>query len=156
MSLIKDKDKFFREYYESGCLCLLTGKLEKYNGSDNEEAVDYYNDNCNCSRNINSANRNCWDRDIIIKIEETDPCSRSLASRYRNAIVDLINEGKKGTIDLTNVISMSHSFADELFGVIILDYGWDKMWEHIQLKGADDSVRSNIKNAIFGRMDIDD
>lgn len=58
----KDNSKHFRDYYESGCLCLLTGKLERFTGDNNLKAVNYYDENCQCSRNVNSANMKCWDR----------------------------------------------------------------------------------------------
>lgn len=54
-------DKYFREYYELGCLCVLTNKIEKFEGEDDAEAVEFYEKNCQCSRHTNSANRKCWD-----------------------------------------------------------------------------------------------
>ena len=45
------------EYFEEGCLCYLSGKIEK--GS----SYQYYYDNCHCSRHPESANRHCWDKD---------------------------------------------------------------------------------------------
>lgn len=49
-------------YFEAGCLCFLTGKIEKYNGQ--VEGIDeYYLNNCTCSRHPDSSNRYCWDKD---------------------------------------------------------------------------------------------
>lgn len=58
----KNNDKHLREYYEIGCLCVSTNKIKKFEGPDDTLAVDYYEENCHCSRHTNSANRDCWDR----------------------------------------------------------------------------------------------
>lgn len=53
----------FREYFERGCLCVLTHRIDKFNGEDNELAVKYYEKNCTCSRHPESGERDCWDKD---------------------------------------------------------------------------------------------
>lgn len=41
-----------REYFESGCICILSGNIPKLSSDfDNWEAVEFYEKNCNCSRN---------------------------------------------------------------------------------------------------------
>ena len=52
-----------REYFESGCLCILTEKIEKCNYLDDTIAEGYYLKNCHCSRHPESARRYCWDRE---------------------------------------------------------------------------------------------
>lgn len=54
-------NKHFREYYELGCLCILTSRIKKMEGGDDAAAVEFYEENCQCSRHTNSANRECWD-----------------------------------------------------------------------------------------------
>lgn len=54
-------NRHFREYYESGCLCILTNKIKKTEGGDDAAAVSFYDENCTCSRHPESANRKCWD-----------------------------------------------------------------------------------------------
>lgn len=54
-------NKYFREYYEIGCLCVLTNRIKKIEGGDDAIAVEFYEENCQCSRHTNSANRECWD-----------------------------------------------------------------------------------------------
>ena len=48
----QERLKASREYFEVGCLCILNGDIDKKptNYSD-ELAVNYYEANCNCSRN---------------------------------------------------------------------------------------------------------
>ena len=60
--------KYFRKYYEDGCLCILTNKIKKIEGGDDKLAVDFYEKNCHCSRHTNSAKRECWDlKEAFIK-----------------------------------------------------------------------------------------
>jgi hypothetical protein len=40
-----------RKYWESGCLCILTGRIEKApENLDDESACGYYYNNCICTR----------------------------------------------------------------------------------------------------------
>ena len=55
--------KSLREYFESGCMCILTEKIEKCNHLDDAKAEGYYFKNCHCSRHPVSARRYCWDRE---------------------------------------------------------------------------------------------
>lgn len=54
---------YFREYFEKGCLCVLTRRIDKFSGEDNELAVKYYEKHCTCSRHPESETRDCWDKD---------------------------------------------------------------------------------------------
>lgn len=47
------------EYFESGCLCVLSGKIATAKPGD---GLQYYLDNCTCSRHPESATRSCWDK----------------------------------------------------------------------------------------------
>lgn len=45
-----------RHYFESGCLCIDSGVLEKLPAEvDNWKAVEYYHNNCKCSRNYDDS-----------------------------------------------------------------------------------------------------
>ena len=46
-------------YFESGCLCVLSGKIAP---AKNGDGLQYYLDNCTCSRHPESATRSCWDK----------------------------------------------------------------------------------------------
>ncbi len=52
-----------REYFENGCMCILTEKIEKCNHLDDAKVEGYYLKNCHCSRHPESARRYCWDRE---------------------------------------------------------------------------------------------
>ncbi len=45
----EDRIELVKEYFERGCLCILSGELEKHSGG--QEAVTFYEQNCKCSRN---------------------------------------------------------------------------------------------------------
>lgn len=51
-----------KEYFEKGCLCILTEKIEKFKGDDEIGAENYYLNSCTCSRHPESSTRDCWDR----------------------------------------------------------------------------------------------
>lgn len=51
------------DYFENGCLCFLSGKIEKGN------TEEYYLAHCTCTRHPNSANRDCWDKDEKVRNE---------------------------------------------------------------------------------------
>lgn len=44
----------FREYFEVGCLCIINNKITKQLSLNDKDAVDYYWDNCKCSRHPES------------------------------------------------------------------------------------------------------
>jgi len=44
--------KFFREYFETGCLCIAAGEVDKKpEQTPDAEAWEYYHQKCTCSRN---------------------------------------------------------------------------------------------------------
>lgn len=52
------------DYFERGCLCLVTDRIEKHNKETVSEGLDYYMENCTCSRHPESAKRLCWDKQL--------------------------------------------------------------------------------------------
>lgn len=75
--------------------------------------------------------------------QRTDLASRPLAAKEREAICALLSGNEKVVIDLANVESISESFADELFGVLVLECGFDYVIQKIKLvNAADDVIRS--------------
>ena len=81
----------------------------------------------------------------------TDLSSRFIGVKVRRAV-----EGARDdvhVVDCSGVRTMSESFADELFGVLVLDYGTGWFRAHIRLEGASESVRVAILRAIDARME---
>ena len=48
------------KYFENGCLCLLTGRIEKTDLTG-REGWDYYVSKCTCTRNPELNRDQCWD-----------------------------------------------------------------------------------------------
>lgn len=64
-SIKNTKENYFlAKYFEIGCVCLLTGRINKPDTQDLDLAVDYYMEECTCSRHPESATRECWDRKL--------------------------------------------------------------------------------------------
>lgn len=59
-SVVEESNKIIRQYFETGCLCLMTNKIQKSLANDHD-AVSYYMKNCHCSRHPESKHRECWD-----------------------------------------------------------------------------------------------
>lgn len=85
----------------------------------------------------------------------TDLSSRHRASELRVSVEGRIASGDVGkiTIDLHGVRTISHSFADELFAVLVLDFGEEWFREHLRLVRSSPSVRQTILEAIQQRLE---
>lgn len=95
----------------------------------------------------------------MITFEDSDLCSRTNARLIRT--IDLERELRASELvrfvefDLKNVKSMSHSFADELFAVLVEQHGIEWFKTHIKLSNMNDNVKKSIANAIRYRIAID-
>lgn len=83
--------------------------------------------------------------------DRTDLASRALAAEERSSIECLLSENNQVTIDLSQVASVSESYADELFGVLVLKRGLDFVTKHIRFVNASDSVLRPIAVAMKRR-----
>ena len=73
--------------------------------------------------------------------------SRTAAANLRKKIIE--NGG--ATLDFTAVEVVSHSFADELFAVLIQNQGDNWFSNHVKVEGMKDDVRHSILQAISMR-----
>ncbi|AUA81948.1 STAS-like domain-containing protein [Pseudomonas aeruginosa] len=83
--------------------------------------------------------------------QRTDLASRTLAARERTAIDSRIQADQRVVIDLRNVASISESFADELFGVLVLQRGLGDVTSRLKLINATESVLRSIAVAMQRR-----
>jgi len=80
--------------------------------------------------------------------------SRSRARLVREQVVAEIQvSGQPCDVDLTDVLSVSDSFADEFFAVLAADYGDEWFRSNIRIDAACDVVRGSIVRAIGARLD---
>lgn len=87
----------------------------------------------------------------MFTFNNTDLSSRNTAARERQRLMTILSESQKTEIDLSNVESMSESFSDEFFGVIVLSQGYDYLRKNIVIKNAKSNVKTSIGRAILRR-----
>lgn len=83
--------------------------------------------------------------------QHTDLASRTLASRERSNLAQELANGDQVVIDLKKVESISESFADELFGVLVMERGFDFVVKHVKIVNAADDVLRSIAIAMKRR-----
>jgi hypothetical protein len=77
--------------------------------------------------------------------------SRDLALQIRSEVEFLLNNGHEVEINFSK-IAISHSFADELVGVLLLQKGPDVL-QRIVFKDCVDSVKAAIQFVVADRYD---
>ena len=89
-----------------------------------------------------------------IKIADTDLASRQAAAELRAQIVQYVLSGnnKKVSLDLSGVLSISESYADELFGILAVRYGLDWFSDNVVLHNSSPFVFRAIASAIRQRL----
>lgn len=87
-------------------------------------------------------------------LRHSDLASRNLASKERSALHNRLKNHGQVVIDLAGVESISESFADELFGVLVLEKGFDFVVKHIKIINAADDVLRSIAIAMKRRRGV--
>lgn len=79
--------------------------------------------------------------------------SRQLAIPHRHHIEQAFQNSEilKIQIDLLGVESISESYADEIFGVLVAEFGYEDVLNKIQIMNATDYVLENIAIVIDRR-----
>ena len=90
--------------------------------------------------------------EITIKLEGPDLASRKTAAVDRHKLLGHTAAGNKVAIDLSSVLSLSYSYADELIGVLAAVQGWEWLIKNVQLKNANEHVLRVIAEAINRRL----
>ncbi|QXB06543.1 STAS-like domain-containing protein [Providencia rettgeri] len=88
---------------------------------------------------------------VNIKLPRGDLASRRLAIPRRYQIEEAINGSNTVFLDLSEVESISESYADELFGVLTVKYGHEAVLQKVKISGAPKSVVKNIAIVIQRR-----
>lgn len=87
-----------------------------------------------------------------IKISDTDLASRQAAAELRAQIEERAFNGQKIFVDLSSVLSISESYADELFGILALRHGLEWLSEHVVLRHLNPFPFRAIASAIRQRL----
>lgn len=91
--------------------------------------------------------------DTLYTIAETDLASRQAAARFRAVVEERVRAGNRVAIDLSPVLSLSESYADELFGVLVARYGLEWFADNLSVRGASPAVFRSIASAIRYRLE---
>ena len=87
-----------------------------------------------------------------IKISDTDLASRQAAAELRAQIEKRASQGEKISVDFSSVLSISESYADELFGVLAFRYGLEWLSENVVLHRLNSFAFRAIASAIRQRL----
>jgi anti-anti-sigma regulatory factor len=90
--------------------------------------------------------------DIAIKLIGPDLASRKTAASERHKLLSHAAAGNTVIVDLSDVVSLSYSYADELFGVLAAVRGWDWLSKAVRLEGANEQVLRVIAEVINRRL----
>lgn len=91
--------------------------------------------------------------DNILVIVESDLASRRSAARQRDCLVRLLEAHATAVVDLSAVESLSESYADELFAVLIEEWGADPFFQRVFIRNARPPVIRSIAQAISHRFE---
>lgn len=85
----------------------------------------------------------------------TDLSSRQRAAQLREAIVGAASRTEaKCEIDFAGVRTLSDSFADELFGILVSEQGEEWFRDHVLLLNLPPLLRTTILEAVADRLSL--
>lgn len=83
----------------------------------------------------------------------TDISSRYTGVSVRESILNILSQGAdKIVIDCGGVRTLSESFSDEVFGILVLEQGKEWFRKNITLVGLSDLTKKSIIHAIAERL----
>lgn len=74
--------------------------------------------------------------------------SRDSGEKLRNRIIELLEGNDKVILDFLGIDRISHSFADEVFGLLFVYRDLDYIKQHIALQNAQENIR-NMANLVI-------
>ena len=85
----------------------------------------------------------------------TDLSSRHRAAQLRNTIVEASSHsGATCEVDFAGVRTLSDSFADEVFAVLVAEHGEDWFREHVAVVNLPPRIRTTILETIADRLSL--
>ncbi|QIP91217.1 STAS-like domain-containing protein [Serratia fonticola] len=88
---------------------------------------------------------------VDYKLPDGDLASRNQAIPQRHKIETLLKQGSAVSLDLSGVFSISESYADEIFGVLVVKFGSDKILSQLKVKNVSPSILRSIAKVIQRR-----
>lgn len=89
---------------------------------------------------------------VVLKLPGSDLASRSSAARERYRLVSAVQQGQQVIVDLSEVLSISESYADELFGILAAQKGLEWITKNVRLVDVTDSVLEVVATVIDRRL----
>ncbi len=90
---------------------------------------------------------------VTISFENNDLASRSTAAVKRSQAMSLLANGGVVNFEFENVESISASYADELFGILVQAYGLEAISTQVRLLNCSDYCAKEIAEAMFRRSE---
>lgn len=88
----------------------------------------------------------------IFRLIETDLASRRSAANLRSSVESCLLQGV-AVLDLSQVQSISESYADEFFGVLVDHYSLPWVFSRLKVEGANQAAVRTITQAIRYRLE---
>ncbi|KAB7676545.1 STAS-like domain-containing protein [Plesiomonas shigelloides] len=88
---------------------------------------------------------------IAYKFPAGDLASRTQAIPQRHQIEALLKTGETVDLDLSDVLSLSESYSDEIFGVLVVKFGVVQVLSQIKVRNASPSILRSIAKVIQRR-----
>lgn len=102
---------------------------------------------------VEELENNTGEIEYIIKERSQGYGTRKAGSRVRNDILNIYNESKKPiNLDFKGVSLISSSFADEVIGKLVLEFGFFGFNNVIRLKNMNNVVQSILQRSVSQRM----
>ncbi len=87
-----------------------------------------------------------------LKFDSSDLSSRTLARGVRERVEHLLRQGECVELDLSEVCSISDSYADELFAILANDFGVDVFSSKVRIRSSNDRIFRRIAKNIHTRL----
>lgn len=88
---------------------------------------------------------------IIFDLPAGDLASRKNAIATRESLKALWVTHELVIVNCKNVEALSESYADELFGVLVLEEGYERVIQHLKIQAAETHVLLSIASVIKRR-----
>lgn len=94
---------------------------------------------------------------VVINLSDygTDLSSRTIGSTVRNLILSALHNSSDAVlVSCQDIRTLSESFADEVFGILVAEKGKPWFKEHVSIIGLNENTRSAILRAVAERLSL--
>ena len=90
-------------------------------------------------------------RKLAYTVPVGDLASRNQAIPQRHKIESIINDNNLVELDLSGVFSISESYSDEIFGVLVIKFGKQRVLNQLKIRNASPAILKSIAKVIQRR-----